>query len=92
MAVDLQSRAKAFLERPLPSDLNYVPNSLAESYIRRLAAEGRVDVDPEAAQLLQICAMEAEFAASESGSPARQEYFGETAELLQAILDGDESS
>ena len=84
--MSLQQRAKDFLARPVPADVRYVPDSLSERFIRQYAESDKAGLADEQAELLQICMLEA-YAASEEGSPARQAYFRETAELLEAILE-----
>lgn len=80
----LQERAKTFLDRPIPEDLDYIPGSISENIIAAYAADGRVDLDPELGELLEICIVEG-FSAAEQGSPERRAYFRESAAILQAI-------
>jgi hypothetical protein len=82
--MSLQSRAKAFLERDIPEDVNYMADSLAERLLTAYAEEGRLDADPETLELLDLCILESQDAAEE-GSPARQAWFRESLELLEAI-------
>ena len=63
MSVTLQQRAQAFLKRPIPTDMTYVANSMSERFIAAYAKQGRVDLVPESAELLETCAAEGERAA-----------------------------
>jgi hypothetical protein len=86
MTKSLQRRAKAFLERPIPDGMPYVPGSISERVIATYATDGKVELAGEMGELLQMCVMEAEFAAdSKSGDEA--DYFRESAEILGAILE-----
>lgn len=81
----LQERARVFLERPIPKGITYVPDSFAERFIKKYAAEGKVKNDPESLELIEICATESQEAAKKS-TGEEQEYFRESAEILKAIL------
>lgn len=83
--MSLRNRAKAFMKRPVPADVGYVPDSVSERFITAYANEGKVDVNSETGELLQLCVMESAGAAEE-GSPERQAYFREICEILDAIL------
>ena len=67
----LPQPAQAFLDRTIPKDLKYVPNSISERFIRGYATSGKVELDSEFAELMQICMIEAQ-ADSEKGSKARR--------------------
>lgn len=82
----LQDRAKAFLKRPIPKGVNYVPDSISERFIASYAENGKIDLDPELAELLEICVDEGERAAKKHSGEAR-EYFEESAAILRAILN-----
>ena len=91
MSLGLQNRAKAFLEKSVPEEVDYVPDSISELFIREYAAEGRVGLDPERYELLQICMEEADLAAAEKTGAAK-DFFRESAELLRAISEGAEET
>jgi hypothetical protein len=84
MSAELQARAKAFLDRQIPAEIRYVPDSLSERFLATYAAKGKVDLDGELAEILEICVIEA-FHAADSKAGAEAEYFRECALLLQAI-------
>ncbi|MFN8010516.1 MAG: hypothetical protein U0P81_03845 [Holophagaceae bacterium] len=81
----LQRRAREFLERPVPEDIDYVEGSLAERLLTAYAEEGRIDSDPEQLELLELCLQETR-GAEQEGSPARRAWFKESGDLLEAIL------
>jgi hypothetical protein len=81
----LQTRAREFLERPVPEDVDYVEESLAERILAAYAEEGRIDSDPEQLELLELCLQETR-SAQEEGSAARRAWFKESGDLLEAIL------
>lgn len=82
----LQQRARAFLQRPVPDGMAYVPDSISERFIATYAEEGRVKLDGELAELLELCVMEAELAAdSKSGDEAA--FFRESHEVLKGIQE-----
>ena len=82
----LQERARAFLQRPIPKGMAYVPDSISERFIATYAADGKVELDSELAELLGICVTEARTAAgAKSGEEA--EFYRESAEILGLILE-----
>lgn len=84
MSAQLQARAKAFLERPIPPQMSFVPDSISERFFVAYATDGKIDVDSELAELLAICVLDAHNAAeSKSGNEAA--YSSESAEILEAI-------
>jgi len=85
---NLQERAQAFLDRPIPAELakRYVSGSLSELFIRRYAAEGTLAVNEETAELIELCAMESEAGAEGRNTPEAKAYFEECASILAAIL------
>ena len=85
-AVALQNRAKEFLARPLPKGMPYVPDSISERFIAEFAKEGKIQIDEESFELLQICVMEAENTASQRTGDEQQHY-QDTATILRSILD-----
>ena len=90
MSVTLQQRAQAFLKRPIPADMTYVADSMSERFIAAYAKHGRVDLDPELTELLEICAAEGERAAQQR-SGDEQAFFIESAAILRAILQASAS-
>jgi hypothetical protein len=84
MSARLQARAKAFLERPIPSGISYVPDSISERFIAAYATDGTIDVDAELAELLAICVLEG-YSEAQSRSGEDAAYFRESAEILEAI-------
>jgi hypothetical protein len=84
MSAQLRARAKAFLERPIPQGMPYVPDSISERFLVAYATDGKLDVDPEMLDLLEICILEGHNAAdTKSGDEA--DFFRESAEILEAI-------
>ena len=81
----LQRRVREFLERPVPEDVGYVEESLAERILTAYADEGRLDADPEQLELLELCLQETR-GAEQEGSPARRAWFKASGDLLEAIL------
>jgi hypothetical protein len=90
-AVSLQQRAKAFLERPIPKGMPYVPDSISERFIAEYAATGKVMLDGESRELLQLCVVEGDNAAQQKQGTER-EFFLESAAILHAILDESRGS
>jgi len=81
----LQDRAKSFLKLPIPEGMSYVEDSIAERFIIEYANNGKVEVDPEMGELLQIVVMESEVV--EGAKPNSEEaYMNESALIMQAIL------
>ena len=84
MSAQLQARAKAFMARPIPQGMPYVPDSISERFLVAYATDGKLDLDPELGELLGICVAEAYNAAgSRTGEEAA--FFRESAEILEAI-------
>jgi len=86
MSAELQTRAKAFLARPVPATMNYVPDSIAERFIRVYAQEGQLSEDGEAMELLGLAAMESSAMADQSKDQQVAEYFRESSALLESML------
>jgi hypothetical protein len=87
MSQNLQARAKAFLERPIPDGMPYADDNLTDGFISRYAAEDKIDPSPEVMDLMQICLLESESAANAPGrSSEEQAFFRESAEILRAIM------
>ena len=79
----LRQRCRAFVERPAPAGLGYVPDSIAER-ILRLTAEGFGPLDHELAELLELCIPETHAAAEALQGEARA-YLLESAALLEEV-------
>ena len=84
MSTELQRRAEEFRKRPIPKGLSYVPDSIAERFIAAYAANGKLEQDPDLAELLDLCIMET-VGAVKSKSRAAAAYFRESTAILQAI-------
>jgi hypothetical protein len=82
MDKDLQQRCRAFLGKPVPPGVRYVPDSLAERILTSYAQGLRPD--PGLTELLFICAPESRAAAARHAGAAR-DYLLESASLLEAI-------
>jgi hypothetical protein len=83
---ELQQRAKRFLAMPIPEGMDYVPDSVAERFIVEYAEAGKVTLDPELRELLQIVVMESSVV--EDAQPGSQEAFmNESAFVLREILN-----
>jgi hypothetical protein len=94
MSSKLQARAKAFLDRPIPEGMPYVPDSLPERFVALYATNGAVTLDAELSEILDICVLEA-FNAADSKLGEEAEFFRESAEILRAIqaeVHGEEGS
>lgn len=85
-ATSLQTRAQAFLARPVPNSIDYVPNSIAEQFIRAFAKTGSLPGDDETSELLELTAMESSAVTDSQTDPAAAEYFRESSALLEGIL------
>ncbi|SIR76780.1 hypothetical protein SAMN05878276_0001 [Aquipseudomonas alcaligenes] len=82
----LQERAKEFLSLPIPKGMNYAPDSIAERLIVEYADNGKVNLDPELMELLQIMVMESPIV--ESAQPGSEDaYMNESTLILREILD-----
>jgi hypothetical protein len=87
MSEPLRQRARIFLLRPIPEQLNYVSGSVSEQAIAAYAARGPDGLDAEMRELLELCAMEAQGAAAGAVSEVRA-YLEESAAILGEILAG----
>ena len=82
----LQERAKRFLETPIPEGMNYVPDSISERFIIEYANSGKVVLDPELGELLQLVVMESPIV--EGAKPGTEEaYMNESAIILRGIIN-----
>lgn len=86
MSAELQTRAEAFLQRPIPKGLDYVPDSIAERFIATYAKERRLPDDPDLRELLELTCMESSQMADTHADPEVAEYFRESVAILEAIL------
>ena len=86
MSAELQTRAKDFLARPVPATMNYVPDSIAERFIRVYAQEGQLSEDGEAMELLGLAAMESSAMADQSKDQQVAEYLRASSALLESML------
>jgi hypothetical protein len=82
---DLRDRAQAFLERPIPDEIQYVPNSIAELFIRNYVSGG--EFDDEFLGLGDLAAEIMDNEVSTHKTPEAKAFFQECKELLEAILD-----
>ena len=85
MSAELQARAKAFLQRPVPKTLDYVADSMAEQMLATYAKRGRLPEDSESAELLELVIMQSSEMARQAGATEIGEYFRESAAILEAI-------
>ena len=86
MSDRLQQRAKAFLTRPIPKDLDYAPGSISERLIAAYAEQVPAALDEELRELLELCVVEAE-AAAEGAAGELRDYLEESAGILRAIME-----
>ena len=87
MSVELQARARAFLQRPIPVGIDYAPDSLAERFIATYAARGKLPEDDEASELLELACLESSAISDQfKNEPAASDYFRENASILEAML------
>lgn len=87
MSSELQTRARAFLQRPIPSGIDYAPDSLAERFIATYAARGGLPEDDEATELLGLACLESSALSEQfSNNPAARDYFQENASILEKML------
>ena len=74
------------MQMQIPDGMAYVEDSLAERFIHTYSIDGKMELDPELSELLQIMVMESEF--TENATPGTEAYFmNESAEILQAIYE-----
>ena len=86
MSAELQARARAFLQRPIPEGIGYVPDSIAERFIARYAQAGSLPDDDEAMELLGLACMESSAMADQLTDPMASAYFRESSAILEAML------
>jgi len=87
MSAELQARARAFLQRPIPAGIDYAPDSLAERFIATYAARGGLPEDDEAVELLGLACLESSAMSDQlRNDPAASDYFRENALILERML------
>jgi len=86
---DLQARVKAFLMRPVPEDMDYMPDSLAERFLIQYAEDGHLTLEPETAEILATMVEDEETNSLEQCQPGEREYLDESRKLLAAILEAE---
>jgi hypothetical protein len=69
----------------------YVSDSISERFIAEYAATGKVKLDIESLELLQLCVLEGDNAAQQKQG-AEREFFLESAAILRAILNESRES
>jgi hypothetical protein len=84
MSTALQLRAKQFLERPVPSEIKYVPGSLVEIFLAAYS-QGE-ELDPELIELANIAAAELENAADAHSTSDAKAYFQDCKAIMEQIL------
>jgi hypothetical protein len=82
---ELQRRCVTFLEREVPAEIAYVPNSITELWMKQFVAGEPFDA--EMMELLEICGMEALNSRERMETPEAKAYFQESAEILEAMWD-----
>jgi len=84
MSVELQNRARAWLEQPQRNAPEYQPDSMADWFIGVYAANGRVDLTGDYLAYLRAgVSGSLDVAKRSSGQDAA--FFREAAEILRAI-------
>jgi len=86
MSIELQARARSFLARTIPEGIRYVPNSIAERFIRMYANEGGLPQDEDTMELLGLAAMESCAIVDRLKDGPAREYFRESSAILESIL------
>jgi hypothetical protein len=86
MSAELQTRAKDFLQRAIPESIGYVPNSIAERFIRIYAAEGELPEDADTMELLGLAAAQSSSMTEQLKDPKAVEYFRESSAILESML------
>ena len=80
----LQLKAKQFLERPVPSEIKYVPGSLVEIFLTAYS-QGE-ELDPELVELANIGAIELDNAADAHSTDDAKAYFRDCKHILDEIF------
>jgi len=83
---DLQRRARAFLEQPIPTELahHYAPDSLTDRLLANFADQG--SLDDEGYELALLCASEVEDARDRHETEQAKQYFQACGEILNGII------
>ena len=69
---------------PIPEEMNYVPDSIAERFIVEYAENGKLRLDDELAELLEMVKMELKVV--ENAKPGtKASYMNECAEIINEI-------
>ncbi len=89
--MNLQERAKAFLEKPIPKGMPYAPNSITERFIAEYATTGKIMLDVESRELLQLCVFEGNNTAQRKKA-AEREFFLESSAILRTIQEESQGS
>ena len=84
MSATLQARAKAFVGRAVPKELDYAPGSIAERVIAQYAEAGALEAGSDFAELIELATMEAAAAVDRHDGQARA-YMAESAVILEEI-------
>lgn len=82
--MNLQERAKTFLDRKPPQEIDYVPNSIAELFIRNYVQANKFD--DEFIELGELAMMTADEASNTHSTEDAQAYFSECKSILSEIL------
>jgi hypothetical protein len=82
--MDLRTRAQNFLDLPIPRGIDYVPDSIAEMFIRNYVVGG--DFDNELTELGEMALISVDEIIDEGLTPDAEEYFHECKEIIAAIL------
>ena len=82
----LQERTKAFLAQPIPEDLDYIPDSLADRFLIQYAEDGKLTLDPETAELLGLIVQDTKAHPIEY-KPNAEAYMAESQAILEHILN-----
>lgn len=81
----LQDRSKAFLKKPIPKEMDYVSGSITESVIIEYAEHGKITVNEELHEALQLILMDWTYV--EDATPGSEdEYLNESYIILQEIF------
>ncbi len=86
MSTELRARAQAFLNRGIPSGMDYAPDSIAERIIATYANRGRLPEGDENAELIELAHLESSAMADQMTDPSAAGYFRECAAILEALM------
>jgi hypothetical protein len=84
MTAELKQRAKAFLKRPVPSEITYVPGSLVEVFLTAYS-QGE-ELDPELVELATMGAAEMDDAEESHSTADAKAYFRDCKTILDEIF------